>query len=236
VLQYWVNDSNPKGYLLERLLLAVESTSSVQRQTVSGREIRYVDWLISGLLGMNMMFSALFGVGYVIVRYRKNGVLRRFKVTPLGAFEFLSAQVVSRLWLILITSTMVFAGTNAVIHFHMEGSYFDLFLVLLLGSLCMISLGMVVASRIKSEELASGILNLLTWPMMFLSGVWFSLDGAPRWLQSLAQLFPLTHVIESARAIMTEGATLAQVGPNLGVLFGLSVVFMAVGTAIFRWE
>jgi len=243
-LEYWVNDSNPKGYLSERLLLgSVGNAGSgegrdvgIQKRTVEGREIRYVDWVISGLLAMNMMFSALFGVGYVIVRYRKIGVLKRFKVTPLHAFEFLTAQIFSRLWLILATSSIVYAGCNLLIQFHMEGSYLDLFVVLFMGAICLISLGMLVASRLKSEEMASGILNLMTWPMMFLSGVWFSLEGAPEWLQTVAKVFPLTHVIYAARAIMTEGASLSQVQPQLWTLGVLSIVFMGVGTSIFKWE
>jgi ABC-2 type transport system permease protein len=239
-VEYWVNDSNPKGYLSEQLLLGRFSESGgeirAQKRTVEGREIRYVDWVISGLLAMNMMFSALFGVGYVIVRYRKIGVLKRFKVTPLHAFEFLTAQVVSRLGLIVLTSVIVYAGCNALIDFHMEGSYFDLFVVLTLGAVCLISLGLLVAARLKSEEVAGGLLNLLTWPMMFLSGVWFSLEGAPQWLQGLAKVFPLTHVIDAARAVMTEGATLGQIQPQLWVLGVLSVIFVLVGTLIFKWE
>jgi ABC-type multidrug transport system permease subunit len=238
-IRYWINDSAPKGYLLEKVLIGQTTRDHgvlVQKETVQGQEIRYVDWLISGLLAMNMMFSALFGVGYTIVRYRKNGVLKRLKATPISAFEFLFAQVVSRLLLLIVMTTAVYMGCNAIIHFRMQGSYFALFVVLTVGSLCLISLGLLMASRTASEEFAGGLLNLISWPMMFLSGVWFSLEGANPWIQKLAMLFPLTYIISSARAIMTEGATLAQVAPSLFVLVGMTAVFLIAGSWMFKWR
>ena len=209
---------------------------SYQKQIVSGNEIRYVDWLISGLLGMNLMFSALFGVGYNIVRYRKNGVLKRLKATPLTAFEFLLAQIASRLILIICVSSMIYLGCHWYIHFQMLGSYFNLFIVLCLGAICMISLSLLVASRISSEELAGGLLNIISWPMMFLSGVWFSLEGAHPAVKKLALLFPLTHIIDASRAIMTEGAGLEKISGNLITLGCMTVLFLGTSSIIFKWK
>jgi ABC-2 type transport system permease protein len=234
--RFWINDSSPKGYILERLIQADNGASGFEKGTVSGKAVRYVDWLLPGILGMNMMFSALFGVGYVIVRYRKNGMLKRLKATPLTAFEFLTAQVISRLWLILFISAIVYIGTDIFLDFTMNGSYLNLLLVFTLGSMCMISLGLLSASRIASEELAGGLLNLLTWPMMFLSGVWFSLEGSPDILRKIAQLLPLTHVIDATRAIMIDGAGLLQVANHLIVLAVLTLVFLLLGSRFFRWE
>jgi ABC-type multidrug transport system permease subunit len=234
--KYWLNSSSPKGYLLEKILAGSDDGRAYARQAVEGREIRYVDWLISGLLGMNMMFSALFGVGYTIVRYRKNGVLKRLKATPLHAIEFLSAQVLSRLLLLVAVSVAVYVGCNFFIHFQMLGSYANLFLVLVLGAMCLISLGLLMAARSSSEEFAGGILNLISWPMMFLSGVWFSLEGADPWVKRVAQVFPLTHVIDAARAIMTEGAGLDRVGGHLVVLAAMTALFLVAGSLAFKWE
>ncbi len=236
--QYWINDSSPKGYLLERVLKGSSPTvtSPFEKQSVTGREIRYVDWLISGMLGLNMMFSALFGVGYTIVRYRQNKVLRRLKATPISAFEFLSAQIASRLLLILCVSTTIYFGCNFFLHFQMLGSYFDLFIVLLLGAACLISLGLLVAARVSSEEFAGGLVNFISWPMMFLSGTWFSLEGANPWLRKFALIFPLTHVIDSSRAIMNEGAQLSQIGNHLLPLIGMTLVFLSLSAYFFRWE
>ena len=230
--RYWVNSTSPKGYMLEQLL----QPYALHREALSGREIRYVDWLIPGVLGMNIMFSALFGVGYVIVRYRKNGVLKRLRATPLSAFEFLSAQIVSRLLMIVSVTVMVYVGTNLVVDFRMDGSYWLLLLILVMGALSMISVGLLIAARITSEEAANGLLNLLSWPMMLLSGVWFSLEGSQPFVQKLALLFPLTHMISAARAVMIEGAGFTDVAGRLLVLALFSVIFVIIGSLTFRWE
>ncbi len=236
-LTYWVNESSPKGYLVEKILLGMDAAAlSPVRKAVEGRPIRYVDWLVSGLLSMNMMFSALFGVGYNLVRYRKNGVLKRLKATPLRAVEFLSAQVVSRLILIMGVFAVVYHGSDFFLHFQRLGSLLNLYLIFALGSACLISLGLLVAARVTSEELAGGVLNMLSWPMMFLSGVWFSLEGAPKALRLFANMMPLTHLIDAARAVMTEGATLSQVAPHLYILTAMTALFLAVGAWTFRWD
>lgn len=235
--EYWVNESSPKGYLAERVMLGADpGRKAPRRGVVEGRAIRYVDWLVSGLLAMNMMFSALFGVGYVIVRYRKTGVLKRLRATPLAAVEFLAAQIASRLVLLMAVFAVVYHGADLFLKFQRLGSLLDLYIIFLVGSTCLVALGLLVAARARSEELAGGMLNLLSWPMMFLSGVWFSLEGAPQALQVFAHLFPLTYVIEASRAVMTEGATLSQVSPQLWTLFGMTTSFLALGAYWFEWE
>jgi ABC-type multidrug transport system permease subunit len=233
--RYWINDTSPRGYILERVLQGSGGEGLV-RQSVSGSRVRYADWLIPGVLAMNMMFSALFGVGYVIVRYRKNGVLKRLKATPLTAFEFLAAQVASRLWLIVSITTLIFTATEWLIGFRVFGSHLNLLIVFTLGAISLISLGLMVAARTASEELAGGLLNMITWPMMFLSGVWFSLEGLHPLLQKLALILPLTHVIEGARAIMIDGAGLLDVAGHLIALIGMSGLFLSIGAYTFRWE
>jgi len=233
--RYWINVNAPKGYILERILKKTRETR-YQRLTLQGREIRYVDWVVPGIMAMNMMFSCLFGVGYVIVRYRKNGFLKRLKATPLRPFEFLLAQMASRLILIQAITTAVYVGCDYFIHFQMRGSYINLFLISALGAVCMISLGLLVAARLSSEEFAGGILNLLTWPMMLLSGVWFSLEGTNPIIQKVAQFLPLTHLVDGARAIMTGGAGFIDIAPHLAILTIMTAVFLFIGSLIFRWE
>jgi ABC-type multidrug transport system permease subunit len=222
--------------LVEKIFLATEGALQFQKNTISGKEIRYVDWLVAGMIGMNIMFAALFGVGYVIVRYRKNGVLKRLKATPLSAWEFLTAQILSRFLLIFVVSTIVFIGCYFAVNFVMIGSIFDLAVVVAVGTLSLISLSLIIAARTASEELAGGLLNLLSWPMMFLSGVWFSLEGSHPLVQKVANLLPLTHMISSMRAIMTEGATLAQLIPQLTFMGVMGVVFLGLGAWLFKWE
>jgi ABC-2 type transport system permease protein len=232
--RYWVNPDSPKGYIIEKLLL--QSDPHALREPVRGQAVRYVDWLFPGILGMNMMFSCLFGVGYVVLRYRKSGFLKRLHATPLSAFEFLSAQVLSRLGLTLLVTTILYVGVGAIIHFVSVGSLPLLLLVGVLGALSMIAFGLIIAARFSSEELVGGLLNLLTWPMMLLSGIWFSLEGSPRWVRFLAQLFPLTHVLDAARAVTLDGAGIGAIGPDLAYLALTTLVFLALGAWSFRWR
>ena len=238
--KYWINSESPKGYLVEKILLGTRSISynqyKFEKQSVSGKQIRYLDWVIPGILSMNMMFSALFGVGFVIVRYRKNGMLKRLKATPITAFEYLSAQIASRILLIIAVTAFVFYGTHFFVDFVMNGSHFNLFLVFALGALSMISLGLIIAARISSEETAGGLLNLFSWPMMFFSGVWFSLEGATPAMQSIAEFFPLTHVTAAARAIMIDGAELIDITYHITVLLAQSIIFILFGAWFFKWD
>ncbi len=246
--QYWLNETSPNGYFAEKLLLGAAAQSqdlqpSPQPQlvkwtkkSVEGRQIRYLDWVLPGILGMNMMFSCLFGVGYVIVRYRKNMVLKRLNATPVTALEFLTAQVVSRLMIVMFLSSLVFIGCDLMFNFYMLGSYLDLIIIAILGAFALISLGLMIASRSRSEELTGGLLNLATWPMMILSGVWFSLEGSPEFIQNVSSLLPLTHLVEGARAIMTEGATLMDIKDHVLTLVIMTAIFLGIGTVMFRWE
>jgi len=236
--RYWINRTSPNGYIVEKLLIAAYSgsESQLQKNLVEGDEVRYIDWVIPGVIGMNIMWGALFGIGYVIVRYRKFGVLKRLSATPVTAMEFLSAQILSRLWLLLVVNVVMFIGMDLFVDFRMYGSYLNLLLVFLLGCVNLICCGLVVAARISSEEVANGLLNLFSWPMMFLSGVWFSLEGAHPWMQKFALLLPLTHITDAARAIMIDGAGLLEVSDHLLVLVVSSVILLVVGARIFRWE
>jgi ABC-type multidrug transport system permease subunit len=236
--RYWINQSSPNGYIVEKLLVAAFAGSgeSLQQNLVEGDEIRYIDWVIPGVIGMNIMWGALFGIGYVIVRYRKFGVLKRLRATPVTAMEFLSAQILSRLWLLVVVNAVIFIAMDYFVGFRMHGSYFNLFLVFTLGCINLICCGLVVAARISTEEVANGVLNLFSWPMMFLSGVWFSLEGAHPAMQKFAQLLPLTHITEAARAIMIDGDGIVQISDHLLVLGVSSIVLLAIGARIFRWE
>jgi ABC-type multidrug transport system permease subunit len=241
--RYFINPESPKGEVVEAVLRASgnlgghTTVPQALRVEESGARIRYVDWAVPGVLGMNLMFSCLFGVGYVIVRYRKSGYLKRLNATPLTAAEFIVAQLLSRLALTFLVTVLVFVGCNLFLHFKMEGSYVSLALITLVGSYSMIAMGLVISARVTSEELAGGLLNLLSWPMMVLSGVFFSLDGAPEAVQWAAKLFPLTHLLDAARAVMLDGAGLGDraVAVPLVVLAAMSAVFTLLGALGFRW-
>ncbi len=243
-LVYATNPDSERGKLAERLLLQSallrpELGATLEARTVTGHKIRYADWLLPGLLAMNIMFGSMFGVGYVIVRYRKNGVLKRLRATPLGAFQFLSAQVISRMLLMLFTSLLVIGGAMLLIGFKPSLSFpalLDLTLFLGVSAAAMISVGLVVAARISSEEVADGVLNLMTWPMIFLSGIWFSLDGASPWVLRISKAMPLSYVVKGLRSILLDGTRITELMPEVRILLVITGVLIAVGSALFKWR
>lgn len=241
--RYLYNPTSTKADVLRQLLNSEQAVETKPRpisewraEAIEGRQIRYIDWVIPGVLAMNLMFSGLYGVGYVIVRYRKNGVLKRLQASPVSPVVFLSAQLLSRLMIMLITSGLVFAVSHYFLSFMMLGSYLDLFVVAVVGNFSLLTMGLLVASRLANEELANGLLNLLSFPMLLLSELWFSLDDAPAWMLQLSQCLPLTHMVQAARAIMLEGATLTDVSYQLGVMAILSLVFLGIAAKIFSWR
>lgn len=233
--EYYVNEGSPNGGVVEQLFTG-GAGAGFSKEPVTGNPIRYVDWFVPGVIGMNMMFSGIFGVGFVIVRYRKNGFLKRLKATPVSSFEFVSSQVASRFIIVLLSSILVFIATNLVLNFLMLGSYLTLLLVTMLGVMCMISFGLIFSSRIKSEELAGGLINVITLPMLLLSGVFFSLETTPAVVQGISRAMPLTHFVEGARSIMLDGATIVDVLPNILVLGGFTAAFLVIASLLFRWE
>lgn len=239
-LRYWVNSSSPTGYTVEKLFqLSTFDTicaGCYEKHDIKGDKTRYLDWLFPGILGMNMMFSALYGVGWVVVRYRKNGVLKRLKATPLTAFEYLSAQLLSRIFLLMFTLVIVWTFCDIIFSIQMKGQYIDLFIVFLAGSSCLTAFGLIIASRGTSEEFANGLLNFICWPMMFLSEVWFSIESAPQWVKQVAKIFPLTHLLSAARKVMADGAGLFEIGPELMILSLMTLIFLTIGASLFSWN
>lgn len=238
---YATNSDSDKGKLAEWLLANSFAKQpgpapKLEPKKLEGRRVQYSEWVLPGLIAMNIMFGSMFGVGYVIVRYRKNGVLKRLRATPLSAFQFLLAQVVSRMLLMVLTALLVLGIAMLLIGVRNQGSWLDLALFLMVSSVAMISVGLLVAARISSEEVADGVLNLMTWPMIFLSGIWFSIDDAAGWVTGIAKAMPLSHVVRGLRGILLDGTTLAQLSPQIGILLAISAFFILISAAIFRWR
>jgi len=238
---YWINSTSPKGFIVESLMKATlvdkkRTETLLKKKEIEGREIRYIDWLFPGIIGMNIMFSGLWGVGYTVVRYRKNGVLKRLKATPLTSFEYLTAQMLSRMFLIMFMVIVVWTGSRLMFSFHVEGSVFTVMTLYCIGGLSLSSLGLVLAAKGTSEELVSGMINMITWPMMFLSEVWFSLEGAPGWIRWFANIFPLTHLLRGVRKVMNDGALFTDVIPEVSAMLLISLISLLLGAWLFSWN
>lgn len=236
--QYWVAKDNPKSFLAEKLWLAEFSQLNPDAPTkneIIGRKTKYIDWLFPGLVTMNVMWMALWGVGWVVVRQRRIGVLKRFKASPMRPHEYLLGQMLSRLVVLLVSGFILFAGSHLIYPFQTIGSYFDILIMYVAGIFALSSIGLIIAARLSSEEFANGLLNLLTYPMMFLSEIWFTLEGSSEWVKTIAKLSPLWHMTSGIRRIMNEGHTLSDMTGSFLTLIGIAIVFTTIGSFMFRW-
>ncbi|MAZ49540.1 MAG: hypothetical protein CME65_13350 [Halobacteriovoraceae bacterium] len=205
-------------------------------EKIDGKVLSYLDWVFPGIVNLNIMFMGLWGVGWVIVRQRKLGVLKRFKASPLTAFEYLLAQLLSRLIVMTLSGVLVYSLANLIYPFQIEGSYFQLLIFFIAGGMALSSVGFIFASRLTSEELCNGLLNFITYPLMFISEIWFSLEGSPFWVKEIAHYSPLWQMTDSMRKIMYEGEQLADMLPSLFYLISFGLVFTLIGSLLFKWN
>jgi len=196
---------------------------------------RYIDFLIPGLLGMNLMASGLWGIGYALVEMRQRKLLKRYAATPMRPTDFLFALTSGRL-LLALTQLVLLLGFG-VLAFHMRiiGSWISIFLIGTLGALSFGALGLLTASRAQKAESVSGIINVVMMPMWILSGVFFSYEHFPAVMQPLIKALPLTAFNDALRAIVLEGATLAAQQARLLILCLWGGVSFFLAVRWFRW-
>jgi ABC transporter DrrB family efflux protein len=197
---------------------------------------RYIDFLIPGLLGMNLMGSGLWGVGFSVVQARTKGLLKRFLATPMKKSEYLLSYVLSRLvFLVLEVGALIGFGWW-VFHVGVHGTLAGLATVVLLGAFSFSGLGLLVASRAKTVEAVSGLMNLVMLPMWILSGTFFSYARFPDAMQPFVKALPLTALNDALRAVMVDGASLTRVSPSIAIVCAWGLVSFAVAVKIFRWR
>jgi ABC-type multidrug transport system permease subunit len=197
---------------------------------------RYIDFLIPGLLGMNLMGSSIWGLGFAIVTARSKKLLKRLMATPMSRVQYLLSFMCSRLvFLILEVFTLVGFGHWAF-GVPLRGSLGTLLLICLLGATSFGGLGLLTASRARTTEAVSGIMNFIMLPMWIFSGVFFSSSNFPNVVQPFIRLLPLTAVNDALRANMLEGASLATVSPQILVILVWGVASFFAALKLFRWR
>jgi ABC-2 type transport system permease protein len=196
---------------------------------------RYIDFLIPGLLGMNLMGSGMWGIGFALVEMRQRKLLKRYVATPMRRGDFLLALATSRLILMIIEVALLLGFGVFVFNMRVVGSWPALLLVCCLGALCFAALGLLTASRAQKIETASGIMNVVMMPMWVFSGIFFSYQRFPAVVIPFIRLLPLTALNDALRAIALEGSSLASQAAPLTVicLWGAIAFFFAL--RIFRW-
>jgi ABC-type polysaccharide/polyol phosphate export permease len=200
------------------------------------RGSRYIDFLLPGLLGMTLMTSALWGVGYTIVDARRKKLMKRLIATPMPRSAYLMSFVIYRLLLMFVEAGAVLAFGILAFGVPVRGSIITLGLICALTTLACTALGLLVAARVRTTEAASGLTNLITMPMWITSGVFFSAQRFPPFVQPALNVLPLTAAINALRANMLEGAGVAQILPEIGVLSTWMVVCFVLALRLFRWR
>ena len=209
---------------------------TVTERLVSERGSRYIDFVLPGLLAMNLMGSGMWGIGFSIVDARKKRLLKRFVATPMRRHHYLMSFLGMRLGLMVIEVTVISAFGYFAFGVPMRGSLVAFFTACLLGALVFGSLGLLVASRARTIEAASGLMNLLMLPMWVASGVFFSAGNFPDAVQPVIQALPLTAVVDSVRGIMIQGLSWAQLAPEFAIIGAWLLISFTVALKIFRWR
>jgi ABC-2 type transport system permease protein len=205
-------------------------------ELVNSRNLTYIDFLLPGIIAMSIMQSGVFGVAFGFVILKKRGILRRLLATPMRTNDFIIAQVSTRL-LILMTQVLIMVGAGALFfNLHFIGSIFNMIIVGLLGGVVFLSIGFALSGISKSEDQVAPLANVITLPMLMLSGVFFSRSNLPGFAHVVTDFFPLTYLADGLRRIAIEGATLSGVLPQLLGLAVWSVITLFIAVKAFRWE
>lgn len=205
-------------------------------QEVTARGSRYIDWLIPGLIGLNLLSTGLWGVGFTLVRMRNDQLMKRLMATPMNRAEFLASFFFGRLLFLGGELALLLVFARLVFDVAVEGSLAALIAVAILGAFSFTAFGLLIASRARTTEGVSGLMNAASFPMWVLSGVFFSYRTFPEAVHPFIQALPLTALNDSMRAIMNEGLPLsATLGP-LAVLTGWGIGCFALAMTIFRWR
>jgi ABC-type multidrug transport system permease subunit len=240
---YRYDDTRPDARIARQLVDDVIQSAAgrtaaivVHDQHVRERGSRYIDFLLPGLLAMNLMGTGIWSIGFTIVDHRRRKLLKRLVATPMSRADYLMAFLLSRLgWLILEVGVLLAFGI-LVFGVPVRGSLGTVAFISMLGGFAFGAVGLLVAARARTTEAASGLMNLVMMPMWVFSGVFFSASNFPDVMQPFIQALPLTAVVDALRATMLEGAGLVTVAHELGIITAWMVASFLVAMRIFRWQ
>jgi len=242
-ISYEYDDTNPEGRTARMLADRAVQRAAGRVDPVSSSDrilrepgSRYIDFLIPGLLGMNLMGSGIWGMGFTIVDSRRKKLLKRLVATPMPRHYYLLSFALARLSMLVVEVGVLIGFGALVFQVPVRGSLLDIAVLSVVSSLAFGAIGLLIASRAQTIEAVSGIMNVVMMPMWILSGVFFSAQRFPDALQPVIRALPLTAVIDALRANMLQGAGFAQLAPQLGILGIWTIVCFTLALKIFRWR
>jgi ABC-2 type transport system permease protein len=242
-VEYRYDDTRPDARNARLLVDDAIQRAAGRRDAATVRErhvrepgARYIDFVIPGLLAMNLMGSGIWGVGFTIVESRRKKLLKRFVATPMSRAQYLASFILARLAMLVLEVGGLLGFGVWVFGVPARGSAGTLVVVTLIAALAFSAIGLLVASRVRTIEGASGLMNLVMLPMWIFSGVFFSASNFPDAAQPFIQALPLTAAADALRATLLEGASFAALSPELGILAAWLAVSFTAALAMFRWR
>ncbi|MDG2091282.1 MAG: ABC transporter permease [Gammaproteobacteria bacterium] len=221
---------------VERDLRNLEPLFDLAIEDVESRTQSYLDFLVPGLLAMALMQIAMGGSGFNLVEFRRKGILKRLFVTPVQPKNFITGLVLSRLVIVIIQLSILLGIAILLLDITFIGNLFNLYVFIILGTTIFLSLGFCMGSLAKTQQAIMAMNMLMTWPQMLLSGIFYPIDAMPSLVQPMANLLPLSFVVNGLRGVAIEGANVITLMPNvIGILIWVTI---ALGFAIklFNWK
>jgi ABC-2 type transport system permease protein len=205
-------------------------------RSVDSSSLTYIDFLLPGILALSIMISAVIGLSTVLVDWRQRGILRRIKLTPIPLAEFFAARIAASLVVALLQVVVLLGFGRIFWSIHISSTAWAAVPVALAGCLCFLAMGFAIGSVVSNPETGDAVSNVITNPMMFLSGTFFPVAAMPTFVQAIARVLPLYYMANGLRDTTVRGLSITHVAPDIGVLLGVTAVLSLVALRSFRWE
>lgn len=209
---------------------------TVKTESTATKGLSQFDYTFTGIMGFTLLSLGIYGPTSVFPRLKQRGVLRRYQLTTLKVWQYFVGNVLSNAFVGLLSVATMFLAAVLIFDLNMRGNYLNLLVVVILGVTLLFGIGLAIGGWARTENQAAPLAQIATLPMMFLSGVFFPTFLMPEFLQNITRFIPLTPIIESLRMIVTENASLLDLGPQLAIIGGWTVIIYIIAFRVFRWE
>ncbi len=221
---------------INKSLVSTTTPFTVELQSTAQKSQRRFDYTFAGLVGFSILGLGIFGPTSAFPQMKQKGVLKRLHTTTLKAWEYFVANALSYSMVGIVSVASLFVAARIFFHLNMNGDYLSLIILIIMGTITLFGIGLAIGGWAKNENQAAPLAQIVTFPMMFLSGTFFPRFAMPEFLQKISGFLPLTPIVDGTRLIVTEGRTILEIGPQVGLLAVWMVIIYAIAFRTFRWE